>query len=53
MKNKKHIPINDDIHIILKKYCKEKGIVIKVFVEKLIIEKLEINGVCIQTYQNR
>ena len=51
MKNKKHIPINDSVHSVLKKYCTEKGIILKAFVEKLIIEKLEASGVSIQTYK--
>jgi len=51
MKSKKHIQINDDVHTILKKYCKESGIVLKIFVEKLIIEKLKSHGVSIQTHK--
>jgi hypothetical protein len=53
MKSKKHIPIDDNIHFILKNYCKENGVVLKAFVEKLIIQKLKSNGVYIQTCETR
>ena len=53
MKSKKHIPIDDNVHATLKKYCKENGIVLKTFVEKLILEKLKSNGLFIQTYKTR
>jgi hypothetical protein len=39
------IPLKDEIHTMLKNYCKEEGLKINYFVEKLIKQELEKRGV--------
>lgn len=43
----KHIVIDKTLHEEIKKYCHENGLILKSFVEKLIKEKLNQNGISI------
>jgi hypothetical protein len=46
------IPLKDEIHTMLKKYCKEEGLKINYFVEKLIKQELEKRGVVTTPNEN-
>ena len=39
--DRKSIPINSKLYETLKSHCKERGLILKSLVEKLIIQKLQ------------
>jgi|APCry1669188910_1035180.scaffolds.fasta_scaffold28543_1 hypothetical protein len=53
IKSKKHIPIEDSLHEELKSYCRERGLILKSLVEKLIKDKLEKDGIRLSTPEER
>jgi hypothetical protein len=43
----KHLVISEALHEEIKEYCRKNGLILKSFVEKLIKEKLDKNGLSI------
>ena len=46
------ILIDKNLHNRLKKYCREEGLILKFFIEKLIKEKLSKDGYSISTSES-
>lgn len=47
----KHIVIKQELHKSLKNFCKDNGLILKSFVEKIIEDKLKENGISLQTHK--
>lgn len=50
---RKPIQIDKDLHSVLKKYCKDHGLVLGALVERLVKDKLQKDGYSIPTQEHR
>lgn len=53
MKDRKPIQVDKDIHDALKRHCNDNGLVLKFFVEKLILDKLNEHGNSISSQKKK